>query len=255
MPMQYSQDYLLDKQVKVFQPVDGYRASTDAVLLAAFVSSQTQQAHILDVGSGTGAVSLCLAQRLIQQNVTIFGAEIQPDLADRANMSAVANGFGFLQYFRTDIRQKETFNIFKPCSFDIVITNPPYSDHDLPSPNPSKATAHNISGGGLADWLAFCIKATKPFGTIYMINRAEALPYICSLLNGKAGRLTVLPIYSKSEQPAKRVIIAAQKDSKAPARLLPPFVVHDESGAYTLQAQKILRQGCGFEETNEIYKF
>ena len=33
----YSNDYLLDKKVKIFQPLDGYRASTDAVLLAASV--------------------------------------------------------------------------------------------------------------------------------------------------------------------------------------------------------------------------
>lgn len=34
----YSEDYLLNKRVKIFQPTDGYRASTDAVLLAAAVN-------------------------------------------------------------------------------------------------------------------------------------------------------------------------------------------------------------------------
>ena len=31
----YTEDYLLDKKIKIYQPIDGYRASSDAVLLAA----------------------------------------------------------------------------------------------------------------------------------------------------------------------------------------------------------------------------
>ena len=60
----YTKDYLLDKKVTIFQPIDGYRASTDAVLLSAMIDNSVKNASILDVGSGTGAISLCLAQRL-----------------------------------------------------------------------------------------------------------------------------------------------------------------------------------------------
>ena len=56
---EHTSDYLLDKKVKIFQPVNGYRASTDAVLLAAFVSV-SKYGKILDVGSGTGMRALCL---------------------------------------------------------------------------------------------------------------------------------------------------------------------------------------------------
>ena len=248
MSAQYTNDYLLDKKVKIFQPVDGYRASADAVMLSAAVSNKLQSARILDVGSGTGAVSLCLAQRLQNHNVEIIGAEIQPLLAELANLSARENGFDFLQYYRADIRQKLDKNIFRPCSFDVVISNPPYSDHDMPSPQKSKATAHNLAEIHLSDWLAFCLKMAKPFGKIYMVNRAEALPHICTALQNKAGGLTVWPIYSKPNQDAKRIIVCAQKDSKAPCCIKTPFVVHNESGDYTPQAQKVLREGLCFDD-------
>ena len=57
----YTNDYLLDRQVKILQPVDGYRASTDAVFLSSLVDGKKikENAAVLDVGSGTGAVSLC----------------------------------------------------------------------------------------------------------------------------------------------------------------------------------------------------
>lgn len=244
---EYTSDYLLDKKVKIFQPVNGYRASTDAVLLASFVSA-AKCGKILDVGSGTGAVSLCLAERLKQKNPLITGLEIQPELAELSNFSAKNNNYSNLHFQNIDIRLGAKENGLFPCSFDIVVTNPPYSEHDLPSPNKSKATAHNHTNFDLQHWLEFCIKMAKPFGKIYMINRAEALPQICSILYGKAGNLTILPIYSKNMQTAKRVIISAQKDSKTPSRILPPFYTHLENGEYSSEAQKILRQGLGFEE-------
>ena len=36
----YTNDYLLDRQVKILQPVDGYRASTDAVFLSSLVDEK-----------------------------------------------------------------------------------------------------------------------------------------------------------------------------------------------------------------------
>ena len=55
---EYTNDYLLNRQVKIFQPVDGYRASTDAVILSSLVQKVKKNDKILDVGSGTGAISL-----------------------------------------------------------------------------------------------------------------------------------------------------------------------------------------------------
>lgn len=245
---QYTEDYLLDKRVKIFQPVDGYRASSDAVLLSAMVADIKSGSRILDVGSGTGAVSLCLAERLQAQNVTIRGVEIQAELAELSNMSAAADNFDFVRFYNADIRQKLPQEDLRPCSFDVVISNPPYSEHDMPSPNASKAAAHNHQDFDLGKWLAFCLKMTKPFGRIYMVNRVEALPQICTELHGKSGGLTILPLYSKAGQEAKRVIVSAQKDSKAPCRILPPFVTHDADGQYTAEAEKILRQGLSFAD-------
>ena len=95
----YSQDYLLDKKVKIFQPIDGYRASTDAVFLSALLSCVKTQDKILDVGSGTGAISLCLASRFAEKQPLITGLELQPELAELSNLSAKANGFdSFLKY-------------------------------------------------------------------------------------------------------------------------------------------------------------
>ena len=248
----HTNDYLLDKKIKIFQPLDGYRASSDAVLLSAMPENNLKNARILDVGSGTGAISLCLAYRLQKNNVQISGFELQEELVSLSNKSAEANGFDFVHFYRADIRNKIEIPEYKPCSFDVVISNPPYSEHDMPSPNMAKAVAHNHQNFDLNHWLAFCLKSLKPFGKLYLVNRAESLADICTFLQGKAGNITVLPIYSKQEQIAKRVIVAAQKDSKAPCRILPPLVMHDSAGKYTAEGDKILRKGLSFGELIKI---
>ena len=235
----YSEDYLLDKRIKIFQPLDGYRASSDAVLLAAAVNKTGRSGRILDAGSGTGAISLCLAHRLGRQAVSVEGWELQQKLFELAQMSAAANGFDNVHFYNKSLfADKGDYG-----KFGTVVTNPPYAEYDLPSPNPSKATAHNYGEHGLKEWLDTCIKLLAPQGYLYMINRAAALEEILFCCHGRLGGIEVIPLYSKKGQCAKRVIIRAKKDSKAPLIVHPAVTIHDEAGAYTLEAGQILRGG------------
>ena len=238
----YTQDYLLDKKVKIFQPIDGYRASTDAVLLSAMPAVIKAGDKILDIGSGTGAISLCLAERVKKLNASILGLDIQPELVELANLSAKENGFDFLHFENIDIRHKMPDHI-PYCSFSHVFSNPPYSLNDMPSPNKSKATAHNLSCFTLGEWIKFCIKMAAPKGFIYLVNRAEAIDETLATLYGKAGNIQVFPLFSKKGQAAKRVLISAQKDSKAPTVIHAGLIIHDDDGAYSPQANAILRLG------------
>lgn len=142
----------------------------------------------------------------------------------------------------------ENCNIFEHkddfCSFAHVVSNPPYSENDLPSPNPSKATAHNYKQAGLAEWIRFCIKMIRPQGYFYMINRAEALEDILAALHGKLGEITIIPLYSKEGQTAKRVIVRARKDSKAPLIIRQPLIIHQADGSYSKEAYAVLREGA-----------
>lgn len=243
-----TEDYLLNKKVKIFQPLNGYRASIDAVILSSLVNADNLKPGdmLLDVGSGTGAVSLCLAHRLKEKEVKITGLDIQKELVLLSNQSAVVNGFAdFLHYECLDIRAK---TMLSPGSFNLVITNPPYSDHDMPSPNKSKQLAHNHENFDLTGWLTFCSKMLKPKGELLLINRAEALNEILAALHNKAGAIRILPIYSKQNQSAKRIAVIAKKGSRSITQILPPLYMHNEDSTYTAAAQRILRDAKGYFE-------
>ena len=239
-----TQDYLLNKKVKILQPIDGYRASIDAVILASMLSNTKKGQKILDVGSGTGAISLCLAYRLQNEEINITGLELQERLCNLSNKSSELNGFqSFLEYVNIDISSNKLTD-----TYDHVITNPPYSENDMASPNYSKSTAHNHANQTLKDWINFCLRRLKQNGYFYMINRAEALNDILYHCYGKIGDIKIIPIRSKTGQDAKRVIIIGKKVSKTPLKILTGLVIHNDNNDYSEKTNEILRNAKGFFE-------
>ena len=83
-----TEDRLLDGRIVLRQPVRGYRAAIDPVLLAAAVPAKAGEST-LDLGTGTGAAALCLIARV--PGVTVTGIEISSAIAAIAAQNAALN--------------------------------------------------------------------------------------------------------------------------------------------------------------------
>jgi tRNA1(Val) A37 N6-methylase TrmN6 len=87
-----SADVFLGDKITVRQPVSGYRAGIDAVLLAAVAQAMADgRGRILDVGSGAGTVGLCVAARL--PGIDVVLVERESSLAAIARDNIQHNGF------------------------------------------------------------------------------------------------------------------------------------------------------------------
>ena len=145
--MQLSHDAFLCGRLHLWQPVAGYRAATDAVLLAAACPAAPGQS-VLDLGCGVGAASLCLAARV--PDLHLAGLEVQAEYADLARRNAAENGFAM---------QVETGDLAAMPralrrDFDHVIANPPYYPKGgTPSPDAGRATALQVGDAALGDWV------------------------------------------------------------------------------------------------------
>lgn len=94
-----------------------FRIGTDAVLLGAL--SSCNASNILEVGSGTGIITLMLAQR--NPNVHITAIDLSQDAVNLSNINFKASPFHHrLQVFQQD------FKTFQQGKFQQVISNPPY---------------------------------------------------------------------------------------------------------------------------------
>jgi tRNA1(Val) A37 N6-methylase TrmN6 len=231
-----TEDSLLDGRVTLRQPAEGYRAAIDPVLLAAATPAIDGE-HVLDVGSGVGAASLCLAYRV--KGCRLFGVEVQRDLVRLAVDNAVLNGFkGRMDMMVGDLTRPPPR--LAAGSFHHVMSNPPFleAEHARPSPHGMKAMATVESSADLAAWIDFCIKMVRYKGTITLIHRAD--------LRGRAGGLVLYPLWPTADggRPAKRVIVHAIKGGSAPLRLSPGLALH-ANGGYTAEADAVLREGAG----------
>ena len=78
-------------------------------------------------------------------------------------------------------------------------------------------------------------------GTVTIIHQPAALPELLAPMHRQLGGLVVLPIAPRAGMPAKRVLVRATKGSRAPLRLLAPWILHRDNGDYTCQSETVLR--------------
>src|SRR5690242_9744076 len=75
--------------LQIAQPVNGYRFSLDALLVADFVST-TQFARFADLGTGCGVIPLILCRRF--PGVSVVGIESNGVMAELAQGNVSRNG-------------------------------------------------------------------------------------------------------------------------------------------------------------------
>lgn len=241
----FTDDAFLGGRIVVRQPARGYRAGVDAVLLAALAPDDLS-GRVLDVGAGVGTVGLCVAARCSGAEVVL--AERQPELLQLARRNIDANGFaGRVRAAQVDVAKYAEADGIADGSFDFILANPPYHEtsRGTEAPNASKAASHAMPAAELDLWARFMARMAAPGAIASVIHKAQALPNLLSALDGRFGGLCIRPIHSRAEYPALRVIVSGVKGSRAPFAILPAFVLHEPDGAFTAEAQAILRAGRG----------
>ena len=226
---------LHDGRVMLDQPVKGYRAGLDAVLLAAALELRPG-AQACEFGCGAGAALLCAARLNPDARFTAF--EKDQAMAGLASANTALNGYED----RIAIETGDALALAGTARFDAVFFNPPFFD-DESALRPPAAEKRNawISDAPLEDWIDAGLKALRPRGQLVIIHRADRLGDMLARFKGRAGDIGVLPVHPRAGEPAKRVIVRAVKASRAPLRILPGLIVHGGEGErFTLQAKAVL---------------
>ncbi len=240
----FSHDALLDGRITLAQARNGYRVAIDPVFLAASVCARAGQ-HVLDLGCGSAAASLCLAARVVDLNIT--GLELQPEMRDLAQRNITANNLdACIKVMDGDVAAPPP--ALKDGSFDHVMSNPPFMASgagNMPT-DPVRATAMVEGDAALDVWIALAARVLRHKGTLSLVHRADRLGDILSMLQGRFGGVVVYPLLPGPglSKPAKRILVQARKGLNAPLSLQPGMVLHNADGSYTSEAQAILRHGA-----------
>ncbi len=243
-----SADGFLGGRLRILQPVQGYRAAMDPVLLAAAAPARSGES-VLELGCGAGVASLCLGLRV--PGLQLAGLELQPAYAQLARRNAEANGQN-LEVFDGDLTAPPA--VLRARAFEHVIANPPYypAGGGTPSADAGRERALR-EATPLSIWIDAGLRRLRPGGWLVMIQSADRLPDLLAALGPRAGSVAVLPVAPRVGRPAGRVIIRARKGGRGAFLLAAPFVVHEgaahlcDGDDLTPAARAVLRDGAAID--------
>ena len=134
-----SQDTFVFKQFTIHQDKCAMKVGTDAVILGSWVKT-TDAKEILDIGAGTGVLSLMLAQKC---NAHIISIEIDKDSFEQASENVSFSKWAKqIQVIHSSFQDYSNKEVKK---FNLIISNPPYFIDSLKAKEDARTNARHNS--------------------------------------------------------------------------------------------------------------
>ncbi|OGR13667.1 MAG: hypothetical protein A2097_09255 [Desulfobacula sp. GWF2_41_7] len=207
----FSADNAFIHRLIISQPEKGYRFSIDPLILSAHIHPKRNE-KIMDLGCGCGIISLVLAYRY--PDIEITGIEIQKELYTFARQNVLANGFERrIHVVHDDIKNIKFTETGTRA--DIIVSNPPYKKIGTGRLNLDfqKAMArHEITLD--IDMLIECSsRLIKNQGSLFIVFPFDRLQDLTQALS----RHDFFPefiryVHVKADTKASRVIVCAVKN-------------------------------------------
>jgi tRNA1Val (adenine37-N6)-methyltransferase len=153
------------KQFSVQQDRCAMKIGTDGVLLGAWVSLEKKPQSILDIGAGTGILSLQLAQRCFTE--TLDAIEIDEDAFEQCVLNFENSPWGdrlfcfhaSAQEFASEIEEE----------YDLIISNPPFYSDTYKSEDNQRNTARFTDTLPFKDLVIFAYQFLSEKGIFALI--------------------------------------------------------------------------------------
>ena len=225
----------------LLQPKQGYRFSLDPLLLCDFANA-SQEASIVDLGTGSGVLALVLAKMALNANIIAF--EQNDAAASLAQQNVNLNGLAErVTVLHEDVLQVRCHLPVSSC--DLVVSNPPYRKQGRGrlNPHPGKLAARHETTAGLADFLAAAKYLVKPItGRICLIYHPDR--FVELMVESVAQKLAVTRlrmVHGLPDASAKVFLVELSKGRRnADLQIMPPLIVRSDTENYTDEVSRIL---------------
>jgi tRNA1Val (adenine37-N6)-methyltransferase len=153
------------KQFSIQQDRCAMKIGTDGVLLGAWVSLENNPESILDIGAGTGILSLQLAQRCLAE--TLEAIEIDEDAFEQCVVNFENSPWGDRLFcFHASAQE---FAAEMEEEYDLIISNPPFYSDEYKSDDSKRNTARFTDTLPFKDLAIFAYQFLSEKGTFALI--------------------------------------------------------------------------------------
>ncbi len=222
------------KQFQITQNRAAAKVGTDAVLLGAWTPIINEPKRILDIGAGTGVISLMMAQRT--QNAEITAVEIDLGAYEEAKFNFEASPWAHrLKCIKSDIK-----TLFFSSHFDLIMSNPPFYTEKTFAPNNKRNLARNASSLEFSELIEKVDSLLSSNGIFSIIIPFKEELHICEL----AAKHNLFPnkitrVRGNIKAPIKRSLIAFGREQK---KSIPKeLIIEVERHIYTQEYKELAK--------------
>ena len=237
-----SNPYFEFKQFRITQVHSAMKVTTDACLFGAwaaesiqFLTIKNKIQNILDVGTGTGLLSLMI----IQKNPEVFVDAVEIDHASAIE----AHENTFTSSWKKNIKVIEAdIKTFVPGSlYDVIISNPPFYENELASPDAKKNVAYHDEGLLLEELLVVINKNLNGNGKFFLLSsnkRDKELNKLFTKYNLFISEK--VSVRQSVNHPISRVMICGSANGDEKTKIS-EISIRDDKEQYTTEFTKLLK--------------
>lgn len=233
--------YFQFKQFRIDQARSAMKVTTDACLFGAWLAEclKDRSGLALDIGTGTALLSLMLAQK---SAMMIDAVEIDEGAAEEARHNA--NNSPFSMRIRLEPGNILADNIFSMKKYDVVFSNPPFYENDLPSPNSTRNLAWHQQSLPLDALLQQIKHRMQPQGEFFLLLPARSWQRLPSRLAFQNLQLTELIRIRQTPKhsPFRLLLRGTHSTSSINGILEKEWMIRDESNQYSPEFMSLLKE-------------
>ena len=192
---------------------------------------QRDNIKILDIGTGCGILSLCMAQVFDNSDVTAIDIdkesvkEAESNFLNRPYCKRMTAKCISVQQFAAETKGR----------FDLIISNPPFFTLSLHSPDVRRSNARHNDSLGLTDFAYCCSKLLNPNGYIAVVLPEKEMAELTLLFDSQSiYPVLVTDVFAKPNTPVKRQIcIFAYSRQHAAKKQYQTLYIRDADNEYS----------------------
>lgn len=220
------------KQFEIDDSLSAMKIGTDGVLIGAWARVEGCR-NILDVGTGTGLIALMTAQRNAEVHVTAI--DIDNMAAEEARLNALRTPW----HERITVLCADVRDYNPATKFDHIISNPPYFNDALRSPDVARNTARHTDTLGYEELVAAAERMLVAGGRLSVVLPTDGAALFRRVAFERLWLARQMDVVTREGEEPKRTMMEFVLSDHALMPRCEHLTIHHRDGTYTAEYRQL----------------